>query len=164
MRKFVYLALIACAASCTHRNPKGIDPRVLTLPSFNLQLLDSVHMLNTSSIKKGRPTILINFAPDCSSCSYQTEQLISNYQFLQSVNIYMCSPYPLHTLKEYYNHYGLNRFNNITVAHDVDQFFSAQLKVPSFPWLFIYAPDKKLKKIITGSTDIHTLLKILYGG
>jgi hypothetical protein len=160
MRTFIYIALLACIASC---KDSGIDPRVLTLPQFSMQLLDSTHFINTRDIAAGKPTIVMYFSPDCKFSRQQTERIIAGYAALQHIRFYMCSPYPLAKLNAFNRHYQLNTFNNITVGRDYNLFFQEQLKVPSYPWLFIYAPDKKLKRIITGSMDVKTILDMLNG-
>jgi hypothetical protein len=158
MRVFIYVALLACIVSC---KDEGIDPRVLTVPTFSMQLLDSNRIINTRDIAAGQPTIVMYFSPDCQFSRQQTERIIAGYPTLQHIRIYMCASEPLSKLNAFSRHYQLNRFNNITVGRDYNLFFQDQLKVPSYPWLFIYASDKKLKRIVTGSTDVKTILDMV---
>jgi hypothetical protein len=160
MRIFIYIALLACIVSCKE---EGIDPRVLTLPTFKMQLLDSTHIINTRDIAKGQPTVVMYFSPDCKFSQQQTERIIAGYPALQHIRFYMCSSGSLNKLNAFYRHYQLNRYNNIIVGRDYNLFFQDELKVPSFPWLFIYAADKKLKRIITGSTEVKNILKMING-
>jgi hypothetical protein len=163
MKLFFYIALIGCIVSCKDTGKGGIDPRVLTLPQFSMQLLDSPNVLNTQNIRTGQPTVVMYFSPDCKFSQQQTQRIISNYAALQHIRFYMCSSSPLEKINAFSKHYQLNRFNNITVGRDYNLFFQEQLKVPSYPWLFIYAPDKKLKRIITGSTEVKTILDMING-
>lgn len=158
MKVLFYFALCIGIASCKQQ---GIDARVLTLPSFNLQALDSSHTLNTKNIENGQPTVLLYFNADCAFSRRQIEQIVAHYQLFSAINVYMCSEDPLYKLKAVYGQYGLNRFHNITVARDKDLFFQEQLKVPSFPWMFIYGADRKLKKIIQGNVDPQFILDII---
>lgn len=161
MRTFSYIVLFACIVSCKDPGKGGIDPRVLTVPTFNMQLLDSASIINTRDIKTGQPTVVMYFSPDCQYSQAQTQRIIANHTALQHVRFYMCSSGSLNKLNAFSKYYQLNKYNNITVGRDYNLFFQEQLKVPSFPWLFIYASDKKLKRIITGSTDVKTILDMI---
>jgi hypothetical protein len=161
MRSFFYIVLFACIVSCKESGKGDIDPRVLTLPAFSIQSLDSTHTINTRDIAAGQPTIVMYFSPDCKFSRQQTERIIAGYPALQHIRFYMCSSDPLNKLNTFSKHYQLNRYNNITVGRDYNLFFQEQLKVPAYPWLFIYAPDKKLKRIVTGSVEVKTILDML---
>jgi hypothetical protein len=150
------MVLLACLVSCKNK----IDPRVLTLPEFKIQLFDGTQIL---PVAKGKPTILVYFDPGCKFSRLQTETIIRNYRSLQHIQFYMFSPYPLQQLHDFYRHYHLENYDNITMGRDYDGFFEKELKVPSFPWLFIYAPGKELKKIITGNVDVQTILNNING-
>jgi hypothetical protein len=163
MKQFLYILLFTCSAACMSTGTKKIDPRVLKLPSFKLLQLDSSRIFNTKDIATGMPTILVYFSPDCKFSRQQTENMLANYSSLQHIRFYMCSDVPLAKLNAFYRHYQLNRYTNIIVGKDYELFFDKELKVPSFPWLFIYAPDNRLKKIITGSTDAKTIIDMLNG-
>lgn len=142
---------------------KGIDPRVLSLPELNVQMLDSSRVMNTADIAAGVPTILMYFDPGCQFSREQTETIIKHYDSLKHIRFYMISSGPMQKLHDYYTHYRLDRFGNIIMGRDHELFFEKELKVPSFPWLFIYSPDKKLKRILTGSSDVQTILSNVNG-
>ena len=160
MRRWLYIGLLAGLVSCKPSGEK-IDSRVLTVPQFSMQLLDSTHSFNTRNIPAGQPTIVMYFSPDCKFSQQQTQRIVSNCTSLQNVRVYMCSSSSINKLNAFSRHYKLDQYNNITVGRDVNLFFQEQLKVPGYPWLFIYAADKKLKRIITGGTDVKTILQML---
>lgn len=160
MRGCLYALLLMAITSC---NSNKIDSRVLTVPVFNMQLLDSTSMINTANIKSGTPTVVLYFSPECKYSRMQTETIIKNHEALKHVQFYMCSPLPLSKIKAFYNYYHLNKYENITVGRDVNQFFEKQLKVPAYPWSFIYKSDKKLKRILTGNADLKMLLEMTHG-
>ena len=160
MKKFLYIGfavLVACNSS------SEIDPRVLTVPSFQMQLIDSRASFNTADIKKGEPTIVVYFSPTCKFSHQQTMDFVNNHEALKNVKIYMCSNAPLQKLHDFSEHYHLNRYNNITVGRDVNGFFDRQLKVTGYPWSFIYASDKQLKKIATGYVETKRILELYKG-
>jgi hypothetical protein len=163
MRTFIYIVLLTCIVSCKDSGKDGIDPRVLTVPQFSMQLLDSTTVLNTQDITPGQPTIVMYFSPDCKFSRQQTERIIASYPTLQHIRFYMCSSSPLEKLNAFSKHYQLSKYNNITVGRDHNLFFENELKVPSYPWLFIYARDKKLKRILTGSAEVKTILAMING-
>jgi hypothetical protein len=150
---------ILIMASC---NSNKIDSRVLTLPTFNIQLLDSSHVVNTADIASGAPTIVLYFSPDCKFSRMQTETIVKNHEALKHVRFYMCSSLPLSKIKAFSDHYQLSKYDNITVGRDVNLFFEKDLKVPAFPWSFIYKADKKLKRILTGNADLKLLLEMTH--
>ena len=163
MKALLYLFLLACFVSCNSSSARKVDPRVLTLPAFNLQLLNNEQIMNTGSLSTNTPVVFMYFSPACVFSRKQTEAIIANYRTLQHIRFLMCSAFPLDQIDTFYRHYQLNRFNNITVGRDKDLFFEKQLNVPSYPWLFIYTPDRKLKKIITGFADAQLILDMIKG-
>lgn len=163
MKHLGYTLLFACFATCLGCHNNGIDPRVLTLPSLKLLPLDSSRTIDTKDIAGGEATVLMYFNPDCKFSRQQTENILANYSSLQHIRFYLCSPYPLTKLNDFSKHYQLSRFNNIVVGRDYEMFFDKQLKINSFPWLFIYAPNKQLKRIITGSVDAKTIIHMVNG-
>jgi hypothetical protein len=59
------------------------------------------------------------FSPDCDHCKHETEELIKNIDKFKKIQIVMATPMPFDKMKEFYAHYDLQRFKNITMGRDI---------------------------------------------
>lgn len=132
-----------------------------TLPSFNLLLLDSSTMFNTSQIASGKPIVLFYFSTRCRYCMNQTQQLLQGMDTLKDANFYFFSEMPFSEIKGYAHYFKLNQYINITVGRDVNSFFKDVIDAEIVPWIMIYDHNKQLKKIIVGMTSVSVINSFL---
>lgn len=131
------------------------------MPAFNLLLPDSSTLFNTYTIKKGQPSVLILFSPDCSHCEQLTKMILDNMQAFRHVNVVMGSPLPLYQIKEFMVKTGLDKQKHIVVGHDPTFFFWSFFRADTVPFIVIYDQQKQLVTSISKLKKIEELLDIL---
>jgi thiol-disulfide isomerase/thioredoxin len=112
------------------------------LPSFSLQLLDSVSVFNTYTIPKGRVSVLMLFSPDCEHCQKLTEKLLKGMDSLQNLDFYLFTFSHLNELQKFYDKYHLADYKNIkVVGRDYSFYFSSFFGIKYVPFLAVYNKD-----------------------
>ncbi|GAA0552381.1 hypothetical protein GCM10009415_37930 [Chitinophaga japonensis] len=64
-------------------------------------------------------------------------------------------------MKDFYHHYQLNKYANITTGIDADLFFGNHFKTNRVPYVAIYGKDKKLKEVFTGNITSKQIKNII---
>lgn len=162
MRKLMLLlSLLAALSGCQYSQLPQPDKRILSIPSLNLLLTDSTHIINTQQTPPGKPTLVLYYSAGCAACREQTQELLNHYTQLKNYRLYFCSSDPLTTIRDFTNSYQLNRYSNITVGRDYEHFFDKQLNINSYPSLFIYTSENRLQKIAMGFIDAETIIHFI---
>lgn len=131
------------------------------LPQFSILLTDSVTWYTKNDLPKRKKTLIMLFSPDCEHCKHETELIKKNISRFSGTQIVMVTPMPFHKMQEFYEHFELHKFKNITVGRDPKFFFSNYFKVHYLPFLAIYDKNYKLLKTFEGSTKWEDLVKYL---
>lgn len=131
------------------------------LPQFSILLTDSVTWYTKNDIPQRKKTIIMLFSPDCEHCKHETELIKKNISHFKGTQIVMVTPMPFQKMLDYYNHYELHKFKNITVGRDPRFFFSNYFKVRFLPFMAIYDKNFRLLKTFEGSTKWEDLVTYL---
>jgi hypothetical protein len=154
---FFILFTIAFYACKDNKNTLKTGLEGKLMPRLNILLMDSTTRLNTSDIPKGKETILLFISPYCPYCKAQTEEIISHIKSLSDIDIYFLTTFPYESIKEFYNHYQLNKYSNITVGQNYDSNFPNYFKVKQIPYMAVYGKDKRLKQVFMGKVKANKL-------
>jgi thiol-disulfide isomerase/thioredoxin len=133
----------------------GMEGRLL--PSFDLQLSDSVTHLNTADIPTGRPFVVIGFSPWCTHCQAETRDIIKNIQQFKNIHIYYVTDFPFGDMKVFFRAFKLAQYSNITMGRDSTAHFFKYFKATGVPYTAIFDSKKRLKQIIAGQADAGKL-------
>lgn len=161
MRPLLLVLMLAGVASCTRYGralPPGIDK---DLPAFNIQLLDTTVKLNTANIPKGQPVVLFFFGPDCPYCQNLTREITSRMNELKDVRFYMATMADFKEIQMYDTLFKLDKYKNVTIGKDVNNFFVDYYKAPGFPYLVVYDKRKEFKQIVVGGVSVDSLKKVI---
>jgi thiol-disulfide isomerase/thioredoxin len=161
MKALLILCLLVNIFGCSNKQPTlrtGLEGK--PMPSFNLLLTDSITRINSKIMAPGKPIVLFYFSPECPYCRSQTEEIINNINSLNNIQFCMLSNFPINQIKQYYNHYQLNKYRNITVAQDYDSHFSIFFKTTIVPYFAIYSREKKLLNVNIGKLEFQQLKDI----
>lgn len=131
------------------------------LPQFSILLTDSATWYTKNDLPKRKKTMIMLFSPDCDHCKHETELIKKNISRFRGIQIVMVTPMPFHKMREFYEHFELQQYKNITVGRDPKFFFSNYFKVHYLPFLAIYDKNYKLLKTFEGSTKWEDLVKYL---
>jgi hypothetical protein len=131
------------------------------LPAFQILMTDSSRSFNTYNIRKGKPSVLILFSPDCSHCEELTAMIRDSLQAFKEVNIVMATPFPLDQIKRFIAQTKLNQVSQITIGKDVTFFFWSFFQADTVPFIAVYDKNKTFVTTITRLKKIDELLDVL---
>lgn len=127
------------------------------MPAFKIRKMDSVTVINTYNIKKGKPTMLILFGADCDHCKHFTDSLTRHMDEFKDVNIYMFTFSPFPDLRKFAEEYKLKQYKNVTMGNDAEMFFPGFYKINSVPGIAVYDKNKKFVKLFSGTVNIEEI-------
>jgi thiol-disulfide isomerase/thioredoxin len=154
-------AMVLGATAQNDSLPQPPYKRFPTLPPFKLLLTDSVTWFSKEELPRKKTTLVVVFSPDCEHCKHETEEIISHIAEFSKVEIVMATPAPFEKMKEFYAHYDLQRFKNITVGRDTDFMFPVFYAMHNFPFLAFYDKKGRLTDAFEGSMPVEKVLQKL---
>ncbi len=131
------------------------------MPAFKIRLADSVTVINTYNIKKGKPSMLILFGADCDHCKHFTDSLTKHIDEFKDVQIYMITFSRLPELRRFAEEHKLKEYKNIIYGNDADLFFPGFYKVSSVPDIAVYDKNKKFVKLFTQNAKVTELAEAI---
>ncbi len=134
--------------------------RFPTIPPFKLLEVDSSHYFAKNDLKKNKPVLIVLFNPDCDHCKHETEEIIKNIDQLKNVQIIMATMMPFDMMKSFYEKYGLQRFDNITVGEDFQSTLPVFYRIRFMPYLAMYNKKGNLLSTFEGSMKIEDLINV----
>ena len=137
------------------------DKNSKTLPIFNLLLIDSTTIFNTTQIPEGNPIIFIYFSPDCENCQQETENLLSQLSDFKKTQFYFFTYDPMNRLRNFYYRYNFSKYSNITVGRDYNFSFPRYYQVNTTPYMAIYDRHKQLFAIFDGVPEVNKIVEII---
>jgi len=150
---FVQLGIITCA-----QQTEPPYKRFPTLPPLKLLLVDSMTQFTEKELKKDLPVFVILFSPDCDHCQKGTEELIDNIDKFKDIQIVMSTIFPFDKMKEFYNNYKLERFQNITVGKDQFSLLPTFYRIRNMPFFAFYDKKGNLIDIAEGALPVPKVL------
>lgn len=78
---------------------------------------------------------------------------------LKNIQFYIFTTTAFSEMKTFYNHFKLDKYQNIKTGIDTSAFFQGYFKVTGVPFIAIYGKDKKLKESFSGLTSSELILK-----
>lgn len=139
--------------------PYKKDP---VMPAFRILQTDSATWFTKSELPKSEFTIIIYFSPECGHCQYEAKEVVKNMDSLQNTFMVWVSYKSITEIREFAQHYGLDRFPNIRIGRDPIYALPSFYQVRFTPFVAVY--DKKgmfLKAYETGveMADLNALLR-----
>lgn len=169
MRKFIqWFLVITVISSIAWMVNKSVDKvnlrkaaekKITTLPDLILHDVDSSAL--DISMFSNKYIVLIFFNSSCDHCQYEAIDVRNNVEALSKSNIIFISSETLLTIKAFAKSYGLDAYQNISFAKIDDENATAIFGSISVPHVFIYGPDKILRKEFKGETKVEAILKYL---
>jgi len=131
------------------------------LPTFDMQLYDSLTHLNTADIPTGQPLIVIGFSPTCTHCQAETADIIKNIEKFRNARICFTTGFPLKDMQVYYRYYKLKQYPNIIMGRDSTNAFLNFFKADAVPYTAVYDSQKRLKRVMNGQAAAANLAKVI---
>ena len=130
------------------------------MPAINLLLLDSSTNINTKTSSPGKALVLIDISPFCPFCRALTQSITDNNKELGDIQFILLSSFPISDLKKYYTEYHLEKYANIIVGQDYENYFGSYYKTPGVPCTAIYGKDRRLKQMFMGKVSANLIKDI----
>jgi thioredoxin-related protein len=159
--RYSHLIILLTLGGCFGKQPvikSGLEGK--PLPSFEMLLLDSTK-ISSENIGSGKQSILFFLNPECPYCKAQTVEILDNIKSFDTVQIYMITNWPYKSMNQYYEHYNLNKYPNIIVGYDHENYLQNRFKINSVPYIAIYNKEKILKQVLVGKSKTSLLKDIL---
>ena len=149
--KYILISIFAVSLyGCFGKTPEKTALKGKPIPSFKLLLPDSTTWYDTKDIPSGKPVVLLYFGPHCPYSRAQMEEIIKDMDILKDIRFYVFTPYPFREMKDFYNHYQLNKYPNIVTGMDTKNFFGDYFEARGVPYTAIYGKDRRLNESFIG--------------
>ena len=127
-----------------------------TPPAFQLTLPDG-KIITKKDFKKNTKTMIFIFSVDCDHCKHLTEEMLKNINKFKKAQIVMITPFKPDQMKEYYDHYNIKNYPNITMASEPTRQIMYFYNLHYFPGLFIYDKKQHFVKGYEGTAKLDEL-------
>jgi len=134
--------------------------RFPTIPPFKLLNIDSTGYFTKADLKKNKPVLIILFNPDCDHCKHEIEQIIEDMDEFKEVQIVMATMMPFDLMKSFYEKYGLNKFDNITMGRDFQYLLPSFYQIRFMPYLAMYDKKGNLLTTFEGTMKMEDLVNV----
>jgi len=162
MRYIAFFILFGSLLSCHSNRQKESIAKISSLPSFQMLLMDSITLFDPGQVPEGKPIVVMYFRPNCPHCQEETKTFVKNIEDLKTVRIYMLAGADFKDLKEFYQSYHLDQYQNITVGKDYEHSFARVFRPKAVPYMAIYNTKKNLVRVYYGEVKIHALLDAVH--
>lgn len=154
--------LLTLLSGCQIKRKKKQLTPILKLPTFKMLSLDSMHCINTNTLKTTCSFAFFYFLPDCEHCQQTTQSLLDHYHKIQNASIYMITQARSNDAIQFCKKFRLDTAKNIHVVQDYNHSFYKTFTPSTIPFLVIYDRNKTLKKIYHGEISTISIITTLY--
>lgn len=156
MKKYLIILISISLSGCKYLGSEKTGLEGKELPAFDLLIQDST-IYSVRNDMTPRAIVLILFSPYCPYCRTQIKEITNNMDKLKNIHFLLATRFSLKYLKGFYNEFGLNKFANITVGVDVEDFVTNYFHPTGIPFIAIYGTKKKLNNAFMGTLDIEKI-------
>lgn len=148
-------------AQSTNGDDQPVYLRYPTIPQFTIYQAPDSTAFTRDDLKKKTPVIFFVFSPECSHCKHETEMMLANIDKLKHTQIVMVTYLPYSEMMDFYKHYQISKYPQITMGRDAKFFFPVFFKIKNFPSFYIYDKKGNFKQFLEGDVKIETLVNAL---
>jgi len=160
MKVIASIVCITFLYGCYAKKPEQTGLEGKPLPAFNLLLTDSLTRFNTGNIPTGKPVVLFYFGPHCPYSKAQMEEIIEDMDRLKNIQFYLFTTSSFQEMKDFYEHYRLQQYQNVKVGLDYNHFFMDYYEVIGVPYMAIFGKDKRLNQAFVGEVYGKQIKKV----
>ncbi|HEV3412596.1 MAG TPA: hypothetical protein VG101_08955 [Puia sp.] len=144
------------------RQPLKPAPEGQPMPSFNLLMTDGVTRISTGAIPPGRPVVLVLFSPECLYCRTEIDSIIGQMLTLADIRFFFVTPCPIADVREFSLEYRLDKYPNVVVGMDYDNFLLRFSGTKIIPYTAIYDEDLRLREAMFGRATDRKIKEVLF--
>lgn len=130
---------------------------IQSLPSIELQTLDSLSWNIATLAETNRMTVIICFHPDCEFCGMEADEIMKYYKDLGDVNLLFVTFASKKETAAFLEQYPLDTISNARVMLDPNFDFFNTLDVEAPPMCFIYDKRLQLVERLKGAVTVEKL-------
>ncbi|MDD4227666.1 MAG: redoxin domain-containing protein [Mariniphaga sp.] len=168
MRKIVKLMILALAGyvagyllvkiTGSYNEKKETEKKIQKLPDAQFISLTG-DTVNLHDFDPGKPMIIIFFHPECDHCRYEAKEIGLNADAFQNCQMLMITfDDSIKRIENFCMNYHLWEISNFEVLLDPGNHFDESFGKTAVPSIFVYSPDRKLKKKFIGETKPEALI------
>lgn len=129
---FFILALIV-PAHAQNDNKKIIEK----LPAFSYHTMDGQPFTN-NNLKQNSKLMIVYFNPLCEVCQKEMKDIMADIDYFKNIQLVLISPNSKEEIMQFINTYELNKYNQITILHDMNDVFYKEFHAIGYPSLYLY--------------------------
>lgn len=130
------------------------------VPTFSILTADSTWFFS-NQLNAKKPTLILYFSPDCGHCQLETEELMSKMHLLEKLQIVMITSRPFQDMKNFVQHYKLDRFPTLVVGSDPAYRITKFYAVRTTPYSALYDKKGKFVREYRKGINMDELIKFL---
>lgn len=149
---FVLVSMISLAGPLP-QNPPG------DIPPFKLMRTNGA-FFKAAELPKGKPVMLVYFAPDCNHCHTLLNDIFKNFKAFNHLTVVLATFKPVDELRIFERQYNTAAYKNIITGTEGTTFFLRyHYNIPTTPYTVLF--DKNGKQVTTFKNEkiISDLLK-----
>ncbi len=128
------------------------------LPSFNIHETNG-KIINSTSLIKNKPIVLIYFSPDCDHCTTLLNSMFGQIDQFKKATILLISFRPINEIAEFEKKYKTADYKNIIVGMEQPIFFLKNLyQLESTPFTALFNNNGTLVYSYKKETPVNDLL------
>lgn len=160
MRQLLFLFSLSMAGCMPA--PKTLDVKdPKALPPITLFMADTVTKYNIDSLPKGRPTLLVFYAPNCPYCDTMTGNIVKHIDTLQDVNIVTLSGGFFYYVDVYNKKFELSKYANIKNGLDYNNILVTFYGAKGLPFIVFYDKERQIKRANLGPMSIDSIRYVI---
>lgn len=171
MRKIIQIVLLLVFISVTgflgyriiktSRTNKAAEEYIQHLPNATFLSLAN-KPVNLHDYNNTIPLIILFSHPDCGGCAYMAETIGQNKNKFNNCQVVVIAPEKSSQLiEEHCSQYNLFELENFEALLDPEDDFLKIFGSVPLPSIYIYNPDKTLRKMFYGETKLELILDAL---
>jgi thioredoxin-related protein len=145
---FMAIAWMACQEEKPHQIKTGMEGK--PMPSFAIQLLDSISYLHSDNLPNDKNLVLFYFKPTCPFCRAQMRDMLNNIEYFKDKELCILTNEDLRGAKSFARYFKLNRFNNVIVGRDTGAVVLLTYRLRGVPVTAYYDKNKQLQALYAG--------------
>jgi thiol-disulfide isomerase/thioredoxin len=132
-----------------------------SFPEFSMQLTNG-KLFSPKDLPRGKPVIIIYFAPDCEHCQKLMNVLFKKIRDFKNAQIVLATFKPLNEVVEFEKSYQTIKYPNIKVGIEIPVFFfRVYYNVENTPFTALYDKHRKLIISYKKETPVDDLIRHL---
>lgn len=157
------MILAVMSMYCTTAQDASQPPykRFSTVPPFKLLLTDSTTYFTKDNLDRKKSVMFMLFSPDCEHCQHETEEIVKNIKAFEKTQLILSTTRDFANMREFYERYGLDRFENIIVGKDEAYMLPVFFDIRNLPFLAFYNKKKELVSVFQGAMPIKNVIEEL---